>query len=260
MTRLDIEDVSIRLADSFLGNRLRHLVSLESTNVTARQALERGVDPPILVSTDFQTDGKGRRGRAWRAPRESSLLMSLVVPLPPGSFAGDLVHASALAASSTIGDITGLSTSIKWPNDVLINGRKSVGVLTETAVVDDHMCAIVGTGINVNFDPASVQGLPSSATSVSAELGAPISREDLLVAFIRSWERRYLRWIEDQDSLHEEWCAFLGTLRQWVTVYDDSGHWSGLAVGVERDGSLRVRDTTGRTRVVYAADVSIRAH
>jgi len=144
----------------------------------------------------------------------------------------------------------------KWPNDVLVGGRKVSGILVELIHSGRAQWAIVGTGINVNFDPRSVDGIPPTATSLQTELGQSASREALLVAYVRELVLLLAESARAPGTIFDEWKRRLQTLGQNVTVHDASGDWSAVALNVQRDGGLVVRDAHDRQPVVYASDVS----
>lgn len=256
---LDIPMIRRALSDSMVGDRIVYAPCVDSTNRMARDLLLGDAPVPLLVLTDYQERGRGRRGRSWSAPADSSVLMSLVVEQKRQAPASDIVFAASLAVSRAVSNVAGLTPRLKWPNDVLLGGRKLCGILVETARSPRGQRAIVGVGLNVNFDPHEVAEIPESATSLSGEMGGvEVSREALIVAIVLQHEGLLRAAAEDPDVLFRDWRAGLNTLGRAVTVYDAGSTWTGEALDVRRDGGLQVRDGAGAIKVVHAADVTVR--
>jgi BirA family biotin operon repressor/biotin-[acetyl-CoA-carboxylase] ligase len=151
-----------------------------------------------------------------------------------------------------------IKVGVKWPNDVLVGGRKVCGILTELEVEDGHLCyAVVGIGINVNVDLQDAPPLMTPATSLSIEAGRPVSRLKVLTALLAGIERRYLALCEGL-SFHQEWAERMATLGHRVEASGTVERWEGLAVGVDKDGALLVRTDSGSVRRVLAGDVTLR--
>ena len=229
----------------------------------ARKLAEGGAPEGTVVLADEQTAGRGRLQRSWWAPPGSSLLFSILFrpPFTPLQ-AQRLTMTCSLAVCDVLLEVarveaTDLHVGVKWPNDVLIGGRKVCGILTELDVQEQNLCyAIVGIGINVNVDFRDAPPLIAPATSLSIETGRPISRLKVLVALLTGIERRYLALLEGQ-SFHREWAARMTTLGHHVQVGSLSEHWEGTAVGVDDDGALLVRAEDGSVRRVLAGDVTL---
>lgn len=269
---LDLEVVRQRLATSILGRDLIYLPTTHSTNDVAREKARSGAAEGTVVVADEQKAGRGRLGRTWLAPAGSSLLFSLVLrpPFPPErSFVLTMIAASSVAAA--VEQVTGLPCGVKWPNDVLIGGRKVAGILSEMSLVEGHTnFVVVGIGLNVNTDLSLLGDIASTATSLSAELGRPIERETLLCQALLELESRYLPLLEPVSEVAEgkvgtwhqvvfqEWRSRLVVLGQRVIVQGGLGVEEGLAEDVERDGTLLVRRDDGTQLRVSAGDVSLR--
>ena len=211
-----------------------------------------------MVVAEVQTAGRGRLDRSWWAPPGSSLLLSLllrpsVLPLQ----AQRLTMVCSLAVCDAIAEVAGLQAQIKWPNDVLVAGRKVCGILTELDVLEQRLrYAIVGIGINVNVDFTGAPRLMTPATSLSSEAGRAVPRLGLLCALLASIERRYTSLCEGR-SFHQEWAQRMATLGHTVHVTGATERWSGLAVAVDEDGALLVRGKDGGVRRVLAGDVTL---
>lgn len=251
--RLDVERIIAGLHGLPIGLPLLYLPVVDSTNRVARQlSLPHGA----AVITDYQSAGRGRRGRAWQVPPKSSLLLSLVLQPPPGTPPSDVMTATVLAVSDALADGTGLDVALKWPNDILVHGRKLCGILAEHNAETGQL--VIGIGLNVNFIPDRSAPLTSSATSIQGELGRAVDREALAVALFTRLNLWYRMLTEHADAMYQTWATRLAIAGKPLEVHDNTGTWNGVAVAVRRDGALDVRDHRGQIRSVYAADVSVR--
>lgn len=246
-----------------LGNPLIYLPAVDSTNTYAAALARNGASEGALVTTDHQTAGRGRAGRVWKPLPNQQLILSFVLrPTFPPHF---LVMASALAVAGAIEATTPLQAEIKWPNDVLIGGRKVCGVLIETS----DGVAILGMGLNANGSLAGDAELAARATTLAAATGHPIAREELAIALIRRLDTLYgeLRdgGAEAQRDLRERWRARLVTLGRQTTIRQ-SAHAQpqdappieaieGLAVDVNSDGALLLRRDDGQLVTITWGDV-----
>lgn len=247
-----------------------------STNTIA-QELAATVPDGTLIITDEQTRGRGRLGRRWLAPAGSALLMSLILH-PPAPLAP--IHISALCSLSwldALAEVAGLQAAIKWPNDLLLNGCKVAGLLTETVYNGSQLQAVItGMGLNVHqdkgtLDAASTGTGGTQATSVDIEAGRWISRVDLLVAFLAAAERRYFALLQilrlegeaAPAALCDEWASHMETIGKHVRVRSNTTQDApllveGIAEGVDSHGALLVRDAAGNLHQVLAGDVTLR--
>jgi BirA family biotin operon repressor/biotin-[acetyl-CoA-carboxylase] ligase len=244
------------LDTEILGRQVVVYPSVGSTNVIARSMADEGAGEGLVILADEQTAGRGRRGRGWHAPVGSSILMSILFrPELPASHANLLTMIVSLAALEGIREITGLAAGLKWPNDVLLNDRKVAGILTEGSFTGDRLdYAVVGLGLNVNFDPAEIPDIPTTASSLLAVLGRPVDRLALVRAILRATDRRY-RALKAGQSPHEEWAQHLTTLGRHVTVTTPDGVVEGIAECVNQQGNLCVRQDDGTLAELAVGDV-----
>lgn len=241
-----------------LGNPLIYLPAVDSTNTYASALARNGAGEGALVTTDHQTAGRGRAGRSWKPlPNQQLILSFLLRPSFPPHF---LVMASALAVAEAIEETTELHAEIKWPNDVLIGGRKVCGVLIETS----DGVAVLGMGLNANGSLDGDPELAARATTLAAATGQPISRETLAIALIRALDARYgdLRegGAEAQRALRDQWRARLVTLGHRATIRqsppnEDAPPIEGLAEDVDADGALLLRLDNGQRMAITWGDV-----
>ena len=154
--------------------------------------------------------------------------------------------------------VTGLKTQIKWPNDILINGKKVCGILIETVVRGNKAaCAIIGIGINIESGLSGVPEISANATSLNQEAGREISRVDLVKHLLIEFERLYLKRT-DAESIYEAWRDRLVTLGKSVYIESGSDRFDGVAESVDESGALLVRSADGSSTRIIAGDVTLR--
>jgi BirA family biotin operon repressor/biotin-[acetyl-CoA-carboxylase] ligase len=165
--------------------------------------------------------------------------------------------AVSLGACKGIEQVTRLQAQVKWPNDILINGRKCAGILSEAGIEANRVEYIVaGLGINVNFSATGAKGLPDNATTIADELGHSVSREELVRSAVCEIERYYFR-LQAGDDLHSEWRTRIITLDKHVRA--DTGHHieEGIAEDVDGDGALLLRRADGSLATLVAGEVTL---
>ncbi len=222
-------------------------------------------DRLAVVIAEEQTAGRGRQGRTWHSPPESSIMFSAILKpsLPPEKLSRVTMAGGVVVAESLFPTLR-QAVKLKWPNDILIRGKKAGGVLSEAIWVGDTLCAVVlGIGLNMRIDLNYLnnQVRPSyPVTNVETELGRTMKRLDLLQLILS----RLDHWAAHLDTvnLFETWRQRLSTLGQRVTVHTDLGHsseasYGGVAESVDEFGALFVRLDDGELRRVLAADVSL---
>lgn len=229
-----------------------------STNDVAADLARRGAEDGTVVIADEQTAGRGRRGRSWQSPPRRSLLCSLILRPPlAAQQAGRLTMLAAVAVARAIRHM-GLPAELKWPNDILIGGRKVGGILAETEIIGDRLLhAIVGIGINVSLTAADLARISAQATSLTIEAGRRVSRWRLLRLFLAEFQARYRVIGSDHgQSVFAEWASLLHTLGREVTVVLDGGAVTGVAEAVDADGALLLHRADGHRLRVTVGDVS----
>jgi BirA family transcriptional regulator, biotin operon repressor / biotin---[acetyl-CoA-carboxylase] ligase len=247
-----------RLAGSPLGDPLIYLPVIGSTNNYAADLAQGGARDGTLVLTDEQPEGRGRVGRRWRSMPRQQLLLSLVLrPAFPAHF---LVMAAALAVVEAVEAVARVAVEIKWPNDVLYDGRKLCGILVETGTGDAGPHAILGIGLNVNGSLGGDQELGATATTVASAAGNPISREKLAAALITQLAALYGALTGGgaaaQAALREAWRARLVTLGRVVRIAQGDTVIEGTAEDVDDGGALLLRLPGGVLRTILWGDVS----
>ena len=256
MKELVPDKIRSGLTTEFIGQEIVYYQVIGSTNEVAKELARQGASEGTLVIAEEQTEGKGRRRRRWLAPPGSSLLMSIVLyPHLTSSQVPRLIMASSLAVAYAIEKTSSLSVHFKWPNDILLRGKKAGGILTETSISGETVdYVVVGIGLNVNLDVGQIPGIADTATSLCAELGRPVSRLVLLQALLESMEREY-RLLQRGESTGDRWAARLYVLGQEVQVTTPWGQESGRAEGVDADGALILRRDDGTQAYITVGDV-----
>jgi BirA family biotin operon repressor/biotin-[acetyl-CoA-carboxylase] ligase len=222
---------------------------------TARELAKKGTAEGTVIIADTQTAGRGRLGRAWLSP-EGSLAMSLILK-PSLDNLPQLVMIASLAVVRTIKKVAGIETQIKWPNDVLIKGKKVCGILIENEVKGDRVnFAIIGIGINVNFDPLSFPEISDIATSLSHELGAEVSKVELASALLSELEQLYLE-AQAGAPVYREWQENMEMLGMWIQVKTGETVEQGKAETVTENGNLILRRADGSLTAIVAGDVTV---
>ena len=272
---LDITRIAVALKDAEIGHNIDYHASVDSTMAVAhRLAVDPATRSGTIVVAEEQTSGLGRLQRRWLAPPNQALLATLILKAPhlPANIAF-LPMIAGIAAVRAIAwlvpDLTD-DLGLKWPNDVVIGAdlagaRKTGGILIESSFLRDQVdFALVGIGINVNQDAATLPVVPAAApppTSLRVVVGRTIDRTALLIALCRAWEELVSPDASPHDIYHE-WRNLLLTLGQPVTahLYADHGatRITGRAVDVTPDGELVVVDEAGISHVLDAGDVTTR--
>jgi len=251
------DEIQYELGTSVIGKTVYTYMRTASTNTLAYTLAEQGAKEGTVVIAEQQEKGKGRLGRTWASPPGGIYLSCVMKPniAPKGIQAFTLV--TAISVVDAIAEVTGLSAQIKWPNDVIINGKKISGILTEMkAEIDRIDFIIVGIGINVN---AAERSLPSTATSLRNEHGERIMRLDVVRALIRNLEREYNIFKEHGlKELRGRLRSLSATLGRQIRVTSYNTVYEGLAVDIDDEGALLVKSSDGKVHRIISGDVSLR--
>jgi BirA family biotin operon repressor/biotin-[acetyl-CoA-carboxylase] ligase len=256
--REELSAISITdgLETRFIGQRVLHYRKLPSTMVAARgEALAGAVEGTVIIAEE-QTAGKGRLGRQWLSPRGSIALS--VILYPQTSRLTSLIMVASLAVVKAIESVTGLKPQIKWPNDVLIKGKKVCGIIVESGVSGkDKTYAVIGIGINANVETERIGKVMLPATSLFDELGGEVSRLDLVKRLLIEMERLYLL-AQDSGVVYCEWRDNLVMLGEKVRASYGDRVYEGVAESVDEDGNLMIRLRDGSLKKFAAGDVTLR--
>lgn len=250
---------AVELTYHLAGLRLAHPLyvfqQLGSTNDEAKTLADAGAPEGLLVLAETQTAGRGRQGRRWLTPPGTALAFSLVLrPALPAAQAARLVMLAGVAVAEAVEHTAGVHAQLKWPNDVLLNGRKVAGILVESALREaDLEYAILGIGLNVSWAP---EGMDFPATSVEAEAGRPVDRTALLRAILERLEAGYPGLAG--EAVWQAYHPRLAWLGQPTEVRLEGETLIGQAEAVTADGQLVFRLTSGEVRHLLAGNLHLR--
>jgi BirA family transcriptional regulator, biotin operon repressor / biotin---[acetyl-CoA-carboxylase] ligase len=254
---LDCDAIRHGLA-TFISGNIHCFEECTSTNDIAKEFAREGQPDGTIILADYQSAGRGRMARSWLAPKYSSILMSIVFrpSLAPPQIPR-VTMAISLGACDAIEQMTGLGPKVKWPNDLLLNGKKCAGILSEAEFTDNRVEYVVaGLGLNANFQAGSVVGIPQDATTLLTELLESVSREDLVVAIAYQIKKYYSR-VQAGEDLGPEWKSRMASLGSRVSVHAGDQFIEGIAQDVDEDGALIVIKANGQAERIIAGDVTL---
>jgi BirA family biotin operon repressor/biotin-[acetyl-CoA-carboxylase] ligase len=238
-----------------VGKRILFFQELSSTMDEAVRQAAAGAEEGTVVVAEIQRASRGRFGRSWVSQPGNLYLSILFYPtLQQLSYLNSL---GGVAVARAISKAIGRQPRLKWPNDVLLAGRKVAGILVESAIDGDSVrYAIIGIGVNINLDTRDIDELSSFATSLNAVVERVVPREELLGQFLHQLDSLYLQLGQGQTPL-AEWQGLLDTLGQRVRVSWQNESYVGLAEGVDSTGNLQLRLDNGRSVTLTAGDVTL---
>jgi len=233
---------------------IRRHATLDSTSEEARRLASSGAHGPLWVVAEEQTKGRGRRGRDWISQKDNLFASHLVEVDAPPETCAQLSFVAALGAADTVAALAGRARiTLKWPNDVLLEGRKVAGVLLEAAPNGAFQRLIVGIGINLAHHP---EGMETPAISLAAVTRPSPSPEDALARLVVAWDRWYALWREGGFTpIRAAWLSRAGGLGETVTVRTGQAEMTGVFETLDEDGALRLRLDDGRISRVTAGEV-----
>ncbi|WP_410768393.1 biotin--[acetyl-CoA-carboxylase] ligase [Fontibacillus sp. BL9] len=254
-------DLLERLQTRTFGRQLKILNVTSSTQEEVRRLAEEGAPSGTLVIAEEQTGGRGRQGKKWFSPPHKGIWMSLLLrPQRPLSFAPQLTLLTAVAVCRAVRKVSGIDAGIKWPNDLLVQGKKICGILIESAGEDERIkYCITGIGIDVNVDrdemPAELHDI---ATSLKMESGQVQNRAELIAAVMYELELLYTLYEEEGFApIRHLWEALSVTLGRRVTVKTAQGDVNGTAEALDESGALVVLDDGGKNIMIFSGDVQL---
>ena len=255
------DELVSRIHTGWAGRSLAFYDCVASTNGVAKAAGEAGAPHGFVAVADSQSAGRGRRGREWVSPKGVNLYFTILLRpeiLPQKASMLTLVMAHAVAAA--LERETGKEAGIKWPNDIIMEGRKVCGILTELSLERDYIhYLVIGVGINVGAQEFPEE-LRDKAVSLEQACGRPADRARLFQYVMEAFEADYESFMRagDLTSLLESYNARLVNRDACVRVLDPKGQWEGIARGITSTGELAVEREGGEIAYVYAGEVSVR--
>lgn len=256
------DEVSPFLDTKCIGRNYLHFDTLESTNTKAKElAAKPGLDGAVVVSEE-QTIGKGRLGRNWVSPKHRGIWMSMILkPDIEPSSVPKIVHIAAAAVILALQEI-GINASVKWPNDIIVNGKKVCGILTEMSGEINHIdFVVVGIGINANLELQDIPSdIRSKASSLFIETGWSVDRKALTAKVLNHFEDLYLDFLETGTidasvRICREYSILLG---RDVRIIARNKERKAKAVDISIDGELIVQFEDGRIEPISSGEVSVR--
>lgn len=259
--KLEYANVIKALKTHSFGQRLKLLDVTTSTQEEMRLLAEKGAPSGSLVISEEQTSGRGRQGRKWLSPSGKGIWMSLLLrPELPLSCAPQLTLLCAVAVCRAIRAVTGVNTGIKWPNDLLVEGRKVCGILIESVGEDELIrYCVAGIGIDVNLEnedyPEDLKGL---ASSLKIESGRDCDRALLIGAVMNELEKLYELYIEQGFTpIGHLWEALSITIGKKITVKTARGDIQGTAEGLDPSGALILKSDDGQRINIFSGEVQL---
>lgn len=277
-------ELESRMDTLWAGRPVKFFEAIGSTNIQAKLEAEEGAEQGLLLVADQQTAGRGRRGRKWESPAGCNVYFTLLLKpqySPDKASMVTLVMALAVAegirASYGDADLSqeqctsnpcsrvsteekNVQPAIKWPNDIVMNGKKVCGMLTEMNVERDYIhYVVVGVGINVGKQEFAPE-IAATATSLEEQYGKKVSRALLVANIMKAFEKYYEKFCAcgDLSGLMEEYNQQLVNAEREVRVLDPKGEYEGLSKGINAAGELLVETKNGEIIPVYAGEVSVR--
>lgn len=259
---LSKEEIESRMETRWAGKTVAYFDEIDSTNTKAKFLAEEGAVHGTLVAAEKQNAGKGRRGRAWTSPKGSGIWMTLILRpdiLPQSASMVTLV--AALAIAKTIKKRYALDAKIKWPNDIVVNGKKVCGILTEmSSDMETVNHIVIGMGINANTKtfPEEIQ---DKATSIALEKGnETINRSSLIADIMKEMEKLLDTFFETEslNFMKEEYESYLVNIDKKVRILEPKAEYTGIALGIKENGDLVVQLEDGTVKEVMSGEVSVR--
>jgi len=247
--------IKVGLKTSMMGKNIHYFKETESTNILARD-MAGSVDEGTVIIAESQTGGRGRMGRKWISPEGGIWLSVVLKPRMQPMHASRITLLSGVAVAKTIRSYE-LPAKIKWPNDVLINGKKVCGILTEIgAEMDSIQYVVVGVGIDANVDTETFpEDFRDSSTSLKNELGHDIDRVEFVQRLLSELESLYLKFQKEGfSSIMEEWRNMSATIGEWVKITTQTRAIYGEAVGVDSEGALILETGEGKLEKIVAGN------
>lgn len=252
---LDIKQVQDKLTGHVVGRQLRHYAELSSTNDEARRLAAAGATEGTVVVAETQTAGRGRRGRRWLDIPGRCLLFSIILrPAVQPELLPVLSLGTAAASAQVLSEVYHLPVATKWPNDLLLSGRKVGGILLEAG----QEFVVVGVGLNVGGPAQDLQNQVSEpVASMEEECGHPVQREEVLVALLEKIDKMYQQFqVGEVDTIIAAYKECDCVVGRYVTVEVGTEKISGSAVDISPSGALIIQTDTGR-RQITAGDIHL---
>ena len=243
------------------NKKIIYYKQLDSTNTEIARLAMQGAEHGTVVVAELQTAGRGRKGRSWESPAGENIYMSILLrPDCVPNKAPMLTLVMAYSVAQVIQELGFSEVQIKWPNDLVLSGKKVCGILTEMQLMGSEIdYVVVGVGINVNTRNFSA-GLGDKATSLFLESGSKFERETIVENIVDNFEHAYRQFCNAQDLsfLQETYNSMLVNAGKEVRVLEPGNEYTAYAQGINSKGELMVRMLNGEEKAIYAGEVSVR--
>ncbi|MFC7783568.1 biotin--[acetyl-CoA-carboxylase] ligase [Rossellomorea sp. GCM10028870] len=253
--------IRLGLQTKTLGRVIHYEESVQSTQRIAHVLAGDGAAEGTLVIADEQTAGRGRLMREWHSSKGTGIWMSLILkPLLPPQKAPQFTLITAVAVVQAIEEATDLHPQIKWPNDILIDGKKVTGILTELQAESDKINSIIiGIGMNVNHTKEHFPDeLQTIATSLAIEQGDTLSRSEIVQKVLERIEALYSIYMKEGFTpIKLLWESYAISIGKKIRARTINGTIEGRALGITDEGVLKIEDTTGTVHQIYSADIEV---
>lgn len=245
-----IDKVTQNLKIQTIGKNIFHFKEIDSTNLYVKKLIKDSIEEGTVVIADIQTKGRGRKNRKWSSHKGGLWFSILLYPDISPKYGMLITMASSISVVQGIESTTDLKTEIKWPNDILINGQKVCGILTELESKKNKISyVIVGIGLNVNN--SLDDDLKSVATTLKQEVGKQISREELLISILKKYDENYNRVkSEDYNFIRDSWLKYSKIIGKKIQVEDEKIVETGVVTDIDDNGFLILDTIHGKTRIV----------
>lgn len=261
--QLSENEILMGLETNVLGRNVLHFDTIDSTQSKANEMARNEAPEGTIVIAEEQTSGKGRMSREWHSSKHQGIWMSLILrPKLSPEKAPQFTLITAIAVARAIEEITGIEPEIKWPNDILFQGKKIVGILTELhSEADKINFIVIGIGLNVNQDVVDFpEEIREIATSLSLVKGKKVSRVTLLQHILRNFEKYYELYLDRGfGPLKVIWESYVTSIGKTIIARTISGEFIGKALGITEEGVLKLQDDNGQIHYVYSADIEIKS-
>jgi len=255
------EDIIPGLKTRVIGKHILHREEIASTQDIAKKMARDGAEEGTIIIAESQTEGRGRKGRSWVSPRDGGVYLSIILrPKLVPSRVLQISLVAGVAVIKAIKSVAPLKPKMKWPNDIIIGGKKVGGILTEMSCELDGVNYIVlGIGINVNTPAYLLTKLTEGvATSLAEECGEDISRVSFVQCLLTEFEDIYDKFLTTGFCpIREEWKAMNNTIGSRVKISEAEGEIEGEALDIDEEGFLLVRKENGDVKKIISGDVSL---
>jgi BirA family transcriptional regulator, biotin operon repressor / biotin---[acetyl-CoA-carboxylase] ligase len=259
--KITANEIQLGLKTEVLGRHIYFEEEVDSTQKIAHKLAYEGAPEGTLVVAELQKAGRGRLDRTWFSPKGTGIWMSLILrpPIPPQK-APQLTLLAAVAIAQAIQEVTGIVPDIKWPNDILINRKKCVGILTELQAEPDQIqSVIVGMGVNVNHQLSEFpEEIQSVATSLAIEKGSPIKRAELIQEILFKFETLYRQYLQHGFfAIKLLWEGYAINIGKEIVARTLNGSMKGKALGINNEGVLMLEAEDGTVHYIHSADIEL---